>query len=203
MQGKVGPREQSGCEADTAEAGAVDGADQGQHDLSAVSVTTEHQVVAMAAGRSLSVRRVTEQNLKVCRQVTGIGRRAAHPRSLASGDEDGDSVEFCEQAVADRTLPAGILKGATDGFMIITPVMVSEDEPAGRCLCEWPEDFDGFRQQCGIVDQVPSEEDGIDGVLLSEADEFAVVGHSGSAGEMQVGEMQEAERSLRRSLRGC
>ena len=203
MQDEVGRGEQSGCEADAGEAGAVDGADQGQHDLSAVCVATKHELVAEAAGRSLSIRRVAEQDFEVCRHVTGIGRRAAHPRSLASGDEDRDPVQLCEQAVADRTLPAGILKGATNGFMIITPVMVSEDEPAGRCLCEWPEDFDGFGQQCGIVDQVPCEEDGVGGVLLSEADEFAVVGHSGSAGEMQVGEMQEAERSLRRILWGC
>lgn len=203
MQGKVGPREQSGCEADTCEAGAVNGADQGQHDLSAVSVTTQHQLVAMAAGRSLSVRRVTEQNLKVCCQVTGIGRWAAHPWSLASGDEDGDSVKLCQQTIADRTLPPGILKSVTDELVVISPVMVSENEPAGGSLCEWSEDFDGFLQKCGVVDQVPCEEDGIGGVLLSEADEFAVVGHTGSAGEMQVREMQEAERSQGRFLRSC
>ena len=74
--------------------------------------------------------------------------------------------------------------------MVVAPVVITEDEPAGGNLGEWFEDFDGGRKELRIVDEVSGEHDCIGWLLEGKFDDAAIEFESGSAGEMEVGEVR-------------
>ena len=197
MHDDVRRLKQAGGEPNSGDAGTVDWPDQWQHDLSAVRVSAKHKLVT-ATGRVIpSVGRMAEKHFEFSRDVASPWWLISHPWSLAAGDKNREPFENHLLTVASHTGPPGFLQCAADVFMVVAPVMISKDEPAGGMLCERPEDFDSLGQQFRSVDQVTCEEDGIRGMLQSKANKFAIEREAGSAGEVQIGEVQKSQRPVR------
>lgn len=174
-------------------AGAVDGADDWKDDLSAVSMPCEYDLVAEFAGVGEAIGGMAEEDAEVCGSVAGVRGGIVHPRPFAAGDKQFETLDLGMDMASGGRLPAAVFECLADELVVVAPVMVTEDEPAGGNLGERFKDFDGGLQELWIVDEVSGEHDGIGWLLEGEIHDAAIEFESGGTGEMEVGEVEDAE----------
>ncbi|MEY3459846.1 MAG: hypothetical protein RL215_3003 [Planctomycetota bacterium] len=126
------------------ETGTVDRTDDGQHDLSAVGMPGEHELVSEFPGFGKSIRGMAEEDSEIGCLIDCRRWRGAHPGSFTPGDEETETVQLNAELSTGDGFPAIFFERFSDLFVVVAPVVVTEYEPAGCDACEWPEDFDGF-----------------------------------------------------------